>query len=133
MSSLVPNLPRLTIVPKLHLKPGIFTPDNLMHLWTLNIPYSHVKFNVSTVEKRKKTKFYHHSGEHLTSCVLRRIDGYDRFSQNMQTTNQHVAYADQEGKIEKEVRTLPLPISLGPFWKNVWTGIYVCSASQFYR
>lgn len=52
MSSLVPNLPRLTRVPKLHLKPGIFTQDNLMHLWTLNIPYSHVKFNVSTIEKR---------------------------------------------------------------------------------
>lgn len=94
MSSLVPNLPRLTIVPKLHLKPGIFTPDNLMHLWTLNIPYSHVKFNVSTIEKKK---FYHHLGEHWTSCVLPRINGYDRFSQNMQTTNQHVAYVDKEG------------------------------------
>lgn len=105
MSSLVSNLPRLTIVPKLHLKPGIFNPDNLMHLWTLNIPYSHVKFNVSTIEKRKKTKFYHHSGEHWTSSVLPRINGYDRFSQNMQTTNQHVAYADQEGKMEKEVQT----------------------------
>lgn len=57
MSSLVPNLPRLTIVPKLHLKPGIFTPDNLMHLWTLNIPYSHVKFNVSTIEKKKRPTF----------------------------------------------------------------------------
>lgn len=133
MSSLVPNLPRLTIVPKLHLKPGIFTPDNLMHLWTLNIPYSNVKFNVSTIEKRKKTKINHHSSEHWTSSVLPHINGYDRFSKNMQTTNQHVAYANKWARWGRRSKPPPLPISLGPFWKNVWTGIYMCSASQFYR
>lgn len=57
MSSLVPNLPRLTIVPKLHLKPGIFTPDNLMHLWTLNIPYSHVSLMCPPLKKEKRQSF----------------------------------------------------------------------------
>lgn len=33
----------------------------------------------------------------MTNCVLPHIKGYDRFSQNMQTTNQHEAYTDLEG------------------------------------